>query len=294
MKIRSLVVPLAVVGAFAGAVAWLIFAEPPALPEPETVSSQTEPAVAARPENDAAPLAPSVPPQEEQAAASPPDAIRDVSPDGVSAPQVTGELTRVGPSERLLELLNPPVEPVPDGPLELVRVEVPDAGHLKSGRLTVRLAHIESLDLEATCKTEMGASWPCGMRARTFLRALIRRLKVSCVKQEDLAPQEISAVCTRGAIDLSSQLVRFGWATPLETAPDKFKELAEAAKAKEIGQWQTEWLTDLPQADWAEPSALNEIDLEQLAPNVVDWSLRTLTDGTTENSGAGEEQPEVE
>lgn len=294
MKIRSLVVPLAVVGAFAGAVAWLIFAEPPALPEPETVSSQTEPAVAARPENDAAPLAPSVPPQEEQAAASPPDAIRDVSPDGVSAPQVTGELTRVGPSERLLELLNPPVEPVPDGPLELVRVEVPDAGHLKSGRLTVRLAYIESLDLEATCKTDLGASWPCGMRARTFLRGLIRRLKVSCVKQEDLAPQEISAVCTRGAIDLSSQLVRFGWATPLETAPDEFKELAEAAKAKEIGQWQTEWLTDLPQADLAEPSALNEIDLEQLAPDVVDWSLRTLTDGTTTNSGNTDTQPQVE
>jgi len=294
MKIRSLVVPLAVVGAFAGAVAWLIIAEPPAIPEQETVSSRTEPVVEAKPEDDASPLAPSVPSQEEQATASPPDALRDVSPDGVSAPQVTGKLTRVGPSERLLELLNPPVEPVPDGPLELVRVEVPDAGHLKSGRLTVRLAHIESLDLEATCKTELGASWPCGMRARTFLRGLIRRLKVSCVKQEDLAPQEISAICNRGTIDLSSQLVRFGWATPLETAPDEFKELAEAAKAKEIGQWQTEWLTDLPQADWAGPSDLNEIDLEQLAPDVVDWSLRTLTDGTTTNSGTEQGLDQVE
>jgi|GEM_PF-677839 len=284
MKIRPLLIPLAVVSAFGGAVAWLVLAEPPPLPE-EPASSPAPAQAESWPEAPPLPAAKTPEPtrtetQQTAAPAAPvPDDIRNVSPEGVTAPQVTGELTRIAPSERFLELMNPPAIPVPDGPMELVQVEVPDSGHLKSGPLTVKLAQIDALPLEATCKTALGASWPCGTRARTFLRGLIRRFKVSCTKGEEVGPQMVLARCSRGSIDLGTQLVRFGWAAAAADAPDELQQLSKAAREKKIGQWQTEWLTDLPSSDWA--GTETPLEPEQLAPDVIDWSLRTdLSDPT--------------
>ncbi|WP_420411722.1 thermonuclease family protein [Roseibium sp.] len=283
MKIRPLLIPLAVVGAFGGTVAWLVFTDPP--PPPDT-SGRVDAPQAAESKVEARSSEQSEPATAQAGTATsavpPPDEIRDVSPDGVSAPEVTGNLTRIEPSERFLELMNPPVEPVPEGPLNLVHVEVLDGGHLKSGPLTVKLAHIDPLPLDATCKTEMGASWPCGTRARTFLRGLVRRFKVTCSKEEDLSPQKITAECLRGKIDLGKQLIRFGWAKPLDTAPEGLKELAEEAKAEEIGQWQTDWYSDLPESNWADQTGQEPLTAEDLAPDVIDWSLRTFQgDATT-------------
>ncbi len=283
MKIRPLLIPFAIALTFAATVAWLVLVDPPAVPDPAPTPQKTTKRV-----TEVANLSPPVfqpePGQDVSRSSEtlPPEGIRDVSPEGVSAPQVTGPLTRIDPSKRYQELLNPPVEPIPDGPMELLRVEVLDGGHLKAGRLTIKLAHIEPLSLDATCKTQLGASWPCGTRARTFLRGLIRRLKVTCSKVEELADRKISAECKRGTIDLSSRLVQFGWATADESAPEEFQELSNTAKLNEVGQWQTDWLTDLPETDWAGQSALEQLELEALAPDVVDWSLRTDPDDPTD------------
>ncbi|MEP1931573.1 MAG: thermonuclease family protein [Roseibium sp.] len=276
MKLRSIIVPIVVLTVFGGAVAWLIFAKPPTASTP-SLSAETSPAVLAVPDQPKAIEKGSLPPESGSSVAAPlPDNIRDVSPDGVSAPTVTSDLKRIEPSKRYLELKNPPIEPIPDGPLEFVRVQVLDAGHLKSGQLTIKLAHIEHLALDDTCASTLGDTWPCGTRARTFLRGLVRQLKVTCEKVEELGPQKVLATCSRGPIDLSTRLVRYGWATPTDNAPEPFQELAQSAREREFGKWQNEWFTDdsdLPA--WAETDNSLLPDLEDLVPEVVDWSLRS-------------------
>lgn len=271
MKLRSLLLPGMVITAFAGAVAWLLLAAPPVPPQEVPAQSAAETPAPAQARSKA------LPPEDTQSVqqeAPLPAMIRDVSPEGVSAPKVTHELTRIEPSERYLELKNPPVEPIPDGPLEFIRVEVLDAGHLKSGRLTIKLANIIPLALNETCQTSTGTPWPCGARGRTFLRGLIRQLKITCEKQEELGPQKILATCKRGSIDLSSRLVRYGWAKPASGSADTLQDLAQQAEAEHAGQWKSEWYVggaEVP--EWAQDGSATLPDLEDLTPEIVDWSV---------------------
>jgi len=266
MKLRPFIVPAILLTAGGGLLVFLLLVEPPQRPE----DGKPEPAAVASAEDlrtgDTAGSAPFSP------AAPLPQEIRDVSPDGVTSPQVIGSLKRIEPSKRYLELKNPPVEPIPDGPLELTRVQVLDNAHLRSGKLTVTLAYIAPLGPEETCVTRTGETWPCGARARTFLRGLVRQFKISCHKMEETGPGQILATCKRGLVDLSARLVRYGWAAPSDDAPDTYRDLAHKAQENEIGQWKTEWLKDLPKTGWENNATAALPGLENLTQEVVEWS----------------------
>lgn len=280
MPLRPFITPLLVLIVSAGAVAWLMIAEPPAVPpgpgtDHTTATTTSETALRL---SSAAPVAPLEAAPAPMSAAPLPSQIRNVAPDGVTAPDVTGALTRVEPAQVYLDLKNPPVEPIPDGPLEIRRPEVVNAGILKSGRLIIRLAHIKPLTAAQTCVSRLGGSWPCGARARTSLRGLIRMFAIDCEKTEELGPQEISAVCTRRNIDLGEWLVKYGWAEPLDSAPDSYHAVAVQAKDKKIGQWQSEWLDTL-----RDSVASTELPATvELSPDVADFLNETgagLIDG---------------
>lgn len=281
MKLRPFLVPVLLLTAFAGLVAWLLLVEPPAPPR-EQLAGSLRPGINDV-ESDLEEPAADLPDAEKTVAASEaaaplPDNIRDVSPDGVSAPDVDGGLTRIEPSERYQELINPPVEPVPDGPLELRRVQVLDGGRIKSGKLVVTLAHIEPMKIDETCVARQGGLWPCGARARTFLRGLIRQFKVTCEKLSETGPQQIVATCRRGKIDLSTRMVRYGWADPTADAPEGFEDFALLAKQRKLGKWKDEWQVAAPRSNWeADPDAPLP-GLEDLAPEIVEWSQSTDTD----------------
>jgi endonuclease YncB( thermonuclease family) len=278
MRVRPFLMPVVVLAASGGLVGWLLLADPPELPgggETQPVALASGQAFDRSAPTEASPLSKTA--QASSAAPLPGD-IRDVSPEGVSAPRVEGNLKRVAPSKRYLELKDPPVEPNPDGPMELKRVQVLDGGHIRSGRLTIKLAYIKPLQDEETCLSRLGGSWPCGARARTFLRGLIRNFKVTCTKVEVTGPQLILATCTRGPFDLSKRMVRYGWADPAEDAPLEIVMLAEKAKDKKIGKWQSEWLSDLPATRWDGNPDAPLPGLEDLAPAIVEWSLKTEPD----------------
>lgn len=281
MKLRPFLVPVLLLTAFAGVVAWLLLAEPPSPPDAQLAEalrpglSEPDEAMVESSADDDAPQAVQT---AGDTAAPLPDNIRDVSPDGVSAPDVDGGLTRIEPSERYQELINPPVEPVPDGPLELRRVQVLDGGRIKSGKLVVTLAHIEPIKLDETCVARQGGLWPCGTRARTFLRGLIRQFKVTCEKLTETGPQQIVATCKRGKIDLSTRMVRYGWADPAAGAPEGFEDFALLAEQRKLGKWKDEWQVAAPRSNWeADPDAPLP-GLEDLAPEIVEWSQSTDTD----------------
>jgi len=275
MKFRPLLVPALVLTASGGLLGWLLLADPPNVTDRPADAGVTQNTVTtpAGPPADGQPT--SLVAAEPVAPAPLPDDIRNVSPDGVSAPRVDGSLKRIEPSERYLELKNPPVEPIPDGPLQLVRVQVLDGGRIRSDRLTVSLAHIVPLDVEEMCLSRLGGNWPCGARARTFLRGLIRQFKVTCEKIAETGPRQILATCNRGKFDLSKRLVRYGWADPAEDAPEEYFALAAQAKEKKIGKWQSEWLEALPRNDWEAAPDASLPGLDELEPEIVEWSLRT-------------------
>ncbi|PVB62932.1 thermonuclease family protein [Labrenzia sp. 011] len=271
MKLRPLVVPALLLTVTGGLFAWLMLSDPPEIRNETTAAKALSgPAPVAAPSPDAA-----KPAQERSASTAPlPGDIRNVSPHGVSAPKVSGSLKRVEPSKRYLELKNPPVEPVPDGPVELTRVQVLDGGRIQSDRLVVTLAHIRPLKIDETCISRLGGSWPCGARARTFLRGLIRQFKITCEKIEDLGPRQILGSCRRGHIDLSARLVRYGWADAAPGAPSHITELAQKARDRKVGKWQSEWLAELPKSDWENDPTAALPGLEDLEPEIVEWSLR--------------------
>lgn len=309
--LRRIPAPAALGLAFAGAVTWLALSEPPDVPSTSPAQQQ---------EAEPAALPPVPAKTMEQAPASSPAAplprqLRNVSPEGVRTPVVTAPLVRVEPARIYLERLNPPVEPLPDGLIELHGPQVVDAGTLKTKAFSVHLAHIKPLGIKETCVSRLGGQWPCGVRARTALRGLVRLNTISCMKVSDLGPKAMSAECSRGSLNLAAWMVENGWAVPDETAPDELTALLDAARNKKAGQWQSEWLAELPgtaSRDQTEPDDLgagqdtsedrlrlgNELGLPGLsagaiAPDAADLlNPLGLPAPETEDGAAGHLQPD--
>lgn len=179
-----------------------------------------------------------------------PDTIRNVAPDGIlPPPPVSGPLTRV--ASRAPER---PVQEVPEE-ISFRRPVVLDAGTLRMKRLTVRLAGLDAPALAETCPSRLGGTWPCGMRARTALRAFVRRRAVTCEDMVEIAPGLVSARCRRQDEDLSAWMVQQGWARPGEGAGAEMRAAAEAARDARKGIWQLEQRPPAPTTKSAAPAA---------------------------------------
>lgn len=247
MRLRPFLMPMLMLAVGSGLTAWLVFTDPPPPPERtkplgvsrERLAKQAKAALRSQilGEKGETPEPP----------APMPNDIRDVSPEGVTPPQVTDALTRIEPSKPYIEIRNPPPETLPEGKFELRRPQVLDGGTLKHGNLLIRLAYIKPLALDQTCVSRLGGSWPCGARARTSLRGLVRMFTITCEKVATVGPQQISATCTRKRLNLGEWLVRYGWADPTDDAPETYTKLSATARGKKRGKWQSEWLKELPQ-----------------------------------------------
>ena len=118
-------------------------------------------------------------------------------------------------------------------------VKVRDGGTLQAGKVVIRLSGIAAREADATCKDTHGKSWPCGAAAKAALTRLIRSRAVTCTLPKGGEHNIFDASCMVGDTDLSTWLVRQGWATPKgnETALAK---AAEAAKSERLGLWRAE------------------------------------------------------
>jgi len=158
-----------------------------------------------------------------------PTKVRNVTPDQT----LPGPVFEEGKLERLPAKPLPPKPKRKPKPVKISRVSVVEAGILKSGKRTVRLAEITPLPLDKECKATNGRTWPCGRFARTELRQFIRNRSVDCDPAAENT-EELTLRCRLDNFDISGWLVLTGWAMPVG---DNFqKELAEA-KAKKRGQW---------------------------------------------------------
>jgi endonuclease YncB( thermonuclease family) len=118
------------------------------------------------------------------------------------------------------------------------RVIVPDSGTLEAGDVVIKLNGIVPSKADAQCLDEKGKSWPCGAAAKTALRQLIRARSVVCDLPGPGKQKSFTARCAVSGTDLSTWLVRQGWAKPSDLPEPELADAAEAAKSERIGVWQ--------------------------------------------------------
>jgi endonuclease YncB( thermonuclease family) len=118
------------------------------------------------------------------------------------------------------------------------RVTVPDSGTLEAGDVVIKLNGIVARKADAQCQDETGKNWPCGAAAKAALRRLIRARADVCDLPEPGEQTSFTARCAVSGTDLSTWMVRQGWAKPNDPPEPALADAAEAAKSKRIGLWQ--------------------------------------------------------
>ena len=94
------------------------------------------------------------------------------------------------------------------------RVTVTDSGTLEAGDVVIKLDGIVAHKADDQCQDKNGKNWPCGTAAKAALRRLIRARAVVCDLAEQSEQKIITARCTVSGTDLSTWMVRQGWAKP--------------------------------------------------------------------------------
>jgi endonuclease YncB( thermonuclease family) len=117
------------------------------------------------------------------------------------------------------------------------RVTVRDGGTLQSGSVVIKLAGIAARDDEATCKGTNGKAWPCGAAAKSALTRLIHARAVTCEVPKQSAAKDVVARCSVAETDLSTWMVRQGWAEPKDTNEPALVQAAAAAKQDKLWLW---------------------------------------------------------
>lgn len=162
--------------------------------------------------------------------------VRFVEEDGVVSIRPDGLLLRAPSAAPEPE----PVPPAPRGPDVYRLVVIMDAGLIDGRTRMLRLAHVDAPAVDRVCQRADGGTWPCGARARTALRRLVRRRAIECHDLDPDAPEpaedEAALVrCEVAGTDLARWLVEQGWASPSESAPEEWAALHETARAEGLG-----------------------------------------------------------
>ena len=117
------------------------------------------------------------------------------------------------------------------------RVTVPDSGTLEAGEVVIKLDGIVARPADAQCQDKKGKSWPCGAAAKAALRRLVRARAVVCALPETAEQKSFTTRCAVSGTDLSTWMVRQGWAKPNDPPEPALADAARAAKSERIGLW---------------------------------------------------------
>lgn len=230
-----------------GDAAWRALSDLPSREQMQQTADRVKGAVSISPRREAtqSAAAPAPAPAAQRAPAPAPASTRNsnvrfIEQDGIVGIHVDGPLERAPAAVRE----EPPAPPPKEEP-DLYRLVIIDsAGQIDVRSHKIRLAHVEAPATDATCRNADGTTWPCGMRARTALRRLIRRRAIACfdpdkdtAAEKALVPRDgevRTADCTVAGTDISEWLLENGWAMPTDTTPEPWRSLN--AEAKEAGR----------------------------------------------------------
>jgi endonuclease YncB( thermonuclease family) len=183
------------------------------------------------------------------AEAAPPPVAPEVAPNappGTAAadPKAHMLANEKAEAQRSAALQQKAATPAPRETKRYFKVKVLDAGTLQAGPPTeavvIRLEGIDTYEADETCKTKSGKTWPCGAKARAALTLFIRSRAVTCTVPQGAASNDLAARCSVMDQDLSTWLVRRGWATPQRDSEVELAKALDAAKSEKLGLWQAE------------------------------------------------------
>jgi endonuclease YncB( thermonuclease family) len=188
------------------------------------------------------------PPKPAEAAAPPPVApeVAPSAPPGTAPadPRAHMLANEKAEAERSAALQQRAAAPAPRETKRYFKVKVLDAGTLEAGPPTeavvITLEGIDTYEADETCKTKSGKTWPCGAKARAALTLFIRSRAVTCTVPQGAASNDLAARCSVMDQDLSTWLVRRGWATPQRDSEVELAKAVDAAKSEKLGLWQAE------------------------------------------------------
>lgn len=110
------------------------------------------------------------------------------------------------------------------------QVRVADGDSLEVAGERVRLDGLDAPELHQSCG-EGERSWPCGLKAREALEALVAQGEVTCRPVDEDRYGRAVARCAVDGADIGAQLVRKGWAVATSLAYRGEERSAQAAGA---------------------------------------------------------------
>lgn len=160
---------------------------------------------------------------------------RFVSP-SIVAPLLEHEtLVRAEPRDPLSTLgqAQPPRKKEREGGSLLYRPVATGSATFEAMGYRLAIAGTDSVDPGAICNHD-GASWPCGIHARTAVRLWLRGRALACDMPPEASDDQLLVVgCRIGKQDVGAWLVANGWAHAAKGGP--YAEAEAAARAAGLG-----------------------------------------------------------
>jgi endonuclease YncB( thermonuclease family) len=115
--------------------------------------------------------------------------------------------------------------------------EAIDAGMIRAGDATYRLAGIVLPENGRMCRRLDGLAVACVDRAHSYLQLLVKGRAISCERAPQLSDGPHEANCRIGDADVAEQMVRQGWARAGSQPEERFMVAEAAAKKQRLGIW---------------------------------------------------------
>lgn len=120
------------------------------------------------------------------------------------------------------------------------RANVIDGDSLAMGDIQFRLFGIDAVEAKQVCQRD-GEEWACGLDAAAALRGIAEGKSLNCTQRDRDAYGRVVATCTVNGHDLAEEMVRMGYAVALRDFSMDYVPAEEAAKARSLGIWSSEF-----------------------------------------------------
>ncbi|MBZ0130621.1 MAG: thermonuclease family protein [Rhodobacteraceae bacterium] len=117
------------------------------------------------------------------------------------------------------------------------QVTITDGDTLRLGGVRIRLHGIDAPEMDQTCRTEQGVTWPCGRYVATSLAAWIGNSVVACRQTDTDNYGRTVATCSIAGEDIGAWLVENGLALAYRKYSLDYVAAERRAASADLGLW---------------------------------------------------------
>ena len=106
----------------------------------------------------------------------------------------------------------------------------------------IRFYGIDTPEIKQTCTDNNGQPYSCGIKATLELKKIIGSRKVSCIKKTKDRYKRSISICYVDGNDISSLMVKKGWALAYRKYSKKYVKEEVIAKSNKAGMWSGDFI----------------------------------------------------